>query len=78
MKIHLETAALEKHHQASLIIGIFEEGELTPAAKKLDQLGKGWIKKLLKQGTFQGKIDQCLPVFYPANTSFEFPRDYLH
>jgi leucyl aminopeptidase len=72
MKIRLDTAPLEKHQKSSLIIGIFENGELTPAAEKLDHIGQGWIKKLLKQGAFQGKIDQCLPVFYPAHTSFDY------
>lgn len=71
MKLSVEVAPIEKQQKNSLIIGIFDDGEMTPTAKKLDKASQGFITKLIKQGSFQGKIGQLLPLFHLNHTSFE-------
>jgi leucyl aminopeptidase len=56
MKFTIKHGDLDKQRKASLIIGISDKGELTPAAKRLDKTSHGFISKLIKQGDFKGKI----------------------
>ncbi len=67
MKISVKATQAEKQQKACLIIGIFESGELTAAAIEIDKATHGYIKKLLSQGAFQGKIGQNLPLFHIAS-----------
>jgi leucyl aminopeptidase len=71
MKLSLKTLHPEKQEKSCLIIGIFENKELTLAAKNIDSATRGYIKKLLTRGGFQGKVGQTLPLFHPADSSFE-------
>lgn len=71
MKFSIKTTQLEKHLQASLIIGIYEGGKLTPSAMAIDHASHGFLSNLLKQGVFQGKIGQVLPLFNVAGSAFE-------
>jgi leucyl aminopeptidase len=71
MKIILNnTTVLKKQLSSCLLIGIFENGELTPTAKKIDLATQGHVSKLIKTGKFSAKIGQTLPLFYPAGTPF--------
>lgn len=60
MKFALHHGDMLKNANSCLIIGIYEKNELTPSAKKLDKISKGYISQLLKQGDFLGKLNQTL------------------
>ncbi len=70
MNFNLSTASIEE--DSRLIIGLFEGGELSPAAKKIDKVMKGYLSKMIKQDMFQGKLGQTLFLFYPAGTKIEY------
>jgi leucyl aminopeptidase len=63
MKFTLDSANINKQHADCIIIGIYEKGELTPSAKELDNLSKGYFSKLCKQNDFQGKMCQTLLLY---------------
>lgn len=72
MKLSLKAIQPEKQQKACLIIGIYEGGELTPAAKLIDKASKGYITKIIKQDAFKAKLGQILPIFHLPNTNFDF------
>lgn len=70
MKIHLESTRRGKPTHAALIVGVYEGSHLTPAAKQLNKSSKGYLTRLIKQGVFEGKQGQILPLFHlPGNVS---------
>jgi leucyl aminopeptidase len=60
MKFTLDSANINEQHADCLIVGIYEKGELTPSANKLDRLSKGYLSTLCKQLDFQGKLGQSV------------------
>ena len=60
MKFNLDSTDVSKQHTDCVIIGLFEQSELTPAAKQVDKISKNYLTKLLKQGDFQGKMGHTL------------------
>jgi len=60
MKFNLDSTDVSKQQTDCIIIGLFEQSELTPAAKQVDKISKNYLAKLLKQGDFQGKMGQTL------------------
>lgn len=71
MKLSIKVSQPEKQQKTCLIIGIYEGGDLTPAAKEIDTASKGQLARLIKQGAIEGKMGQILPLFHLANTGFE-------
>lgn len=71
MKIILKSTQPEKQASACLIIGIYQDKSLTPAAKLLDKATKNSISKLLEKDIFQPKIGQTLPLFHLGGSDFE-------
>lgn len=63
MKFNIKVTQAEKQQKTCLILGIFEEGKLTPTGIKVNKLCHHAITNLLKDGVFQGKIGQTLPLF---------------
>lgn len=63
MKMSLTSQPIEKNQKNCLIICMFEGGELSPSAKKVDILTQGYLSHLYKKGLFNGKIGQTLPLF---------------
>ena len=63
MKFSLTTARPEKQQNLCVIIGIGENNQLTSSAKDIDRLTSGALSKLLKQGIFEGKLTQTMPLF---------------
>ncbi len=57
MKFNVKSGDLMKH-KGCLVIGIYDNHELTPAAANIDKVSQGYIKKILKQGIFEGKTGQ--------------------
>ena len=71
MQLSLKSTTPDKQQKSALIVGIYADGTLPPAAKTLDIASKGFISKLIKQGAFEGKTGLTLPLFHLPNTSFE-------
>ena len=63
MEINIQVTPIKKHADACLILGIYDDGELSPSAKEVDRASGGYITRLIKQGGINGQIDQQLPVF---------------
>lgn len=62
MKYDIKSGDLSKQ-KGCLIVGVFEKGELSPSAAKLDKVSHGFIKKIVKQSQFEGKSGQTLPLY---------------
>ncbi|TAK74910.1 MAG: leucyl aminopeptidase [Gammaproteobacteria bacterium] len=71
MKLSIQLTQREKLPKTSLIVGIIEGGELTPTAKAIDQTSHGFLTKLIKQGAFEGKMGQILPLYHLEGTRYE-------
>jgi leucyl aminopeptidase len=63
MKFQLKSGDLSKQKEC-LVIGVFENGELSPSAAKLDKLSHGYLKKIIKQSGFEGKSGETLPLYH--------------
>jgi leucyl aminopeptidase len=88
MKFTIQSGDLENQAKVTLIIGVFEKGELPPASKRIDKKSGGFLSKILKNGDFSGKCGetflllnvpalkaQVLLVGCGANTTLNI-RDY--
>lgn len=71
MKFKVEDSLLEKQTSECLVVGIYENNQLTAAAQKLDNLSLGFITKIAKKGEIQGKFGQTLLLHHVPNISNE-------
>ncbi len=71
MKLSIQIIQPEKQPKTCLVVGIAEGGELTPAAKEIDKASHGLLTKLIKQGVFEGKMNQLLPLYHLEGTPYE-------
>ncbi len=71
MKFSISTAPAEKNKKNCLIVGIYEDGKLTAAARDIDKATKGHLAKVIAKGAIQGKTGQSLALFNLANSGFE-------
>ncbi len=71
MKFSIETTLPEKSPSDCLVVGIYENGDFTPTAKRLDKLTRGYLTNILKKGEIQGKISQTLMLYHLPNLSIE-------
>jgi leucyl aminopeptidase len=71
MKPVLKVSPPQKQQKTTLMLGVYEGGQLTPAAKEVDKATHGLITKLFSQGMIQGKQGETLPLFHPANSQYE-------
>ena len=60
MKYNLKFGAPEKSRSPCIVTGVFEDGTLTPTAKKLDKASGGYIKKVIKRGDLKGQKYESL------------------
>ncbi len=60
MKFNLDSMDITNQKTDCVIVGVFEQAELTPSATQVDKVSKNYLAKLLKQGDFQGKTGQTL------------------
>src|SRR5438270_4360931 len=65
MKITFGEPAVPK--TGAVIVGVFEEGKLMPAAAGLDRSSGGALKRAIAASRFSGKKDELLAVLAPAN-----------
>ncbi len=63
LAVSAKNIAVSKQGHTCLVVGVYEEGSLTTAAQDLDRLLQKSISAILKQGHFQAKIGQTLPIF---------------
>lgn len=63
MKFNLETRSIPNIHADCIIVGVWEEAEMTPAALSLNLISQGFIQVLLNRGEFQGKVGQTLLLY---------------
>lgn len=54
------TSTFENQPSDCLVIGVYENGELTPTAQQVDQLTNGILTNLIAQGDLAGQIGQAL------------------
>ncbi len=52
-----------------IIVGVFENHELTESAAQLDRESKGYLKKIIRRGDITGKASQCLVLHDVPNIS---------
>jgi leucyl aminopeptidase len=58
----------EQPRSGAVVVGVWEEGALTPAARRLDEATAGAITRALSAAPrFSGKKDELLPIVGPAN-----------
>lgn len=50
----------EKTRTQCIVVGIYEDGDLTPSATAIDRASKGQIKKIIRRGDITGKASQTL------------------
>jgi leucyl aminopeptidase len=55
MKFTIKSGNLEKQRDATLVIGVYEKGDLPEASRRIDKLSGGFLTKILKKGDFSGK-----------------------
>ncbi len=67
MKLSVKSTQPEKLQKSCLIVGVYDNGDLTAAARLLDKTCQGSISRLIKQGAFKGKPGQTLPLHFAAN-----------
>jgi leucyl aminopeptidase len=60
----------DQPRSGAMVVGVWEEDALTPAARRLDEATSGAITRaLLMASRFSGKKDELLPIVAPANLS---------
>jgi leucyl aminopeptidase len=60
----------DQPRSGAVVVGIWEEGVLTPAARRLDEATAGAVTRALSAASrFGGKKDQLLPIIAPPNLS---------
>lgn len=62
MDYFIESAPIEKLQSDCIIVGIYQEGPLTPAAAALDGLTRGLVKKIVERGDLSGKNGETVLV----------------
>src|SRR5229473_1240401 len=60
----------DQPRSGAVVVGVWEEGALTPAAKRLDEATAGAISRAVSAAPrFGGKKDELLPIVGPAGLS---------
>ncbi|MBV8335349.1 MAG: leucyl aminopeptidase, partial [Alphaproteobacteria bacterium] len=61
-------AEFKEPRSGAVVVGVWEQGALTPAARRLDETTSGVITRALSVAPrFKGKKDELLPIVAPAN-----------
>jgi leucyl aminopeptidase len=63
MDYSLKTAEIAKMKTACLVLGVYAQRQLTPAAEEVDRASKGALGKILKQGDMTGEAGQQLMLY---------------
>ena len=66
--MEISFAEPDQPRSGAVVVGTWEEGALTPAARRLDETTQGAITRALSVAPrFVGKKDELLPIVGPAN-----------
>ncbi|GJH42958.1 leucyl aminopeptidase [Pasteurella canis] len=57
--------------KSNIIVSIFEEGKLSSAARKIDEISQGYLSKLIESGEITGKIGEVLVLRHVPNYTAE-------
>lgn len=60
MKFSIKKGNPEKQRGSCIVVGVFNPGELTPAAEAMDKAANGYISNILRRGDFEGKAGSTL------------------
>lgn len=71
MKFSLKVTQPTQSGDQCLVLGVFENGDLTPSGNAIDKATQNTISKLIKKGIFQGKTGQTVPLYHLGNDQFE-------
>ncbi len=71
MDYFIETLALDKQQTDCLIIGLYENQQLSPSAIEIDGLNQGLIAQLIKRGDVTGKNAETLLINYLPDSSVD-------
>ncbi|HIP76381.1 MAG TPA: leucyl aminopeptidase, partial [Psychromonas hadalis] len=71
MEFLINNSNPEKQRSACIVVGVFEDQILTPAAQAIDSLSGGTISKLVKRGDISGKVAHTLFLYDLPNTVCE-------
>ena len=52
MKFVVKSGEISQQSNDSLVVAIFENGQLSEQANKLDQLSEGYLSQLISEGDF--------------------------
>lgn len=63
MDYNVTSGTPEKQRTSALVVGIYDEGKLSPSAQRIDKVSEGYLSRLIGQGDFTGKIGQTLLLF---------------
>lgn len=69
MKFSIQHGEYKKN--TCLILGVFENDELSESTKRIDKLSKGYLSHLLKKGDLKGQLGQALLVYNVPNIEAE-------
>ena len=64
MKFNLDSIDAAHQHTDCVIVGLFEQMKLTPAAKQVDKISKNYLTALLKQGDFEAKSGDFQRIYF--------------
>lgn len=63
MEFAIKTESAEKAKTPLLIVGVYENGKLTPAAEQVDSASQEFVAQILAKGDFEGKTGQSLMLY---------------
>lgn len=69
MDYSIETLALDKQQTDCVIVGLYENQQLTPSALAIDELNQGIITQLIDRGDISGKNAETLLINYLPNST---------
>jgi leucyl aminopeptidase len=55
MEFSIKSGSADKQRGACIVVGVFEQGRLSPAAEALDRAAQGYLADILKGGDMDGK-----------------------
>jgi len=71
MDYSIETLALDKQQTDCMIVGLYENQQLSPSAIVIDTLNHGVIKQLIERGDINGKNAETLLINHLPNSSIK-------
>jgi len=67
MEFSIKNVDLEKDLSDCLVVGVYEEAQLSAAAQTLDQASGGFISQIIEQGDIDGKLASTLLLHHVPN-----------